>query len=231
MPNVYGTKEYEEYIANYRKTMGEYEFSETDEYRENFEANGIKIDFASRAHTLYKNKDDEFPTFSLETGEITVTLKDGCAKTYETVEDFLKPQVFSVNGTDYIFIRKALYGYCIIDARNFEEYNYFPSAVLRENGEAFISCDVTCFKDLLIIDGCYWGAPYELYVMDFESRKSVRLAEFFGFSTWDDFVAAEGALKVCENGFYVTNEIDGKEYFAGYDELKKRIEKEGSFDI
>ncbi len=231
MANAYGTKEYDKYVDDYYRIVDKYNFVKTEKTEERFEINGIKIEFICFDHQLFKSKNDLYPFFGTTFNEISITLKDGRAKKFNTTDHGLLPQVFSYNGIDYIFMRKTLYGYCIIDSRDFSEYNYFPSAVLHDGGEAFISCKVHCLKDLLIIDGCYWAAPYELYVLDLGSKKSIRLNDYLGFQEFEGISLGEDSIKFYENGFYVIDDDSKKEYPIDYFEIKRHIKKDGQYDL
>lgn len=229
MANAYGTREYEKYIEEHNKIVIGHEIVKTDKTEEHLEMNGICFDITSE-DLLYQKKAS--PYLSCQTFyEITITLKNGQTKTYHAVDDFYKPQVFSHRGIDYIFMRKTLYGYCIIDSRNFEEYNYFPSKVLQEDEEAFISCDVYCLNDLLLIVGCYWACPYEICVLNLESKKAIRLYDYLDFKGLANYELGISPIKVYDNGFGVTSEENKQEYLLDYSSLIRRIEEDGTLDL
>lgn len=231
MANVYGTKEYEEYIEKYRKSIVGYEFVKTDKTEEHFEINGIRFDIVTFDNHVYQNETAPYPWYHTLFHEITITLKNGKKNTYNTIEACCKPQVFNYQGIDYIFISKTLYGYCIINSRDFDEYNYFPSEVLQEGEEAFICCNVYCLRDLLLIVGCYWAYPYEIYVLDLESKKVVRLNDCLEFKGLADYDIGGSSIKVYKNGFGVTSKENEKEYLLDYSNLKNWIDQDGTFDL
>ncbi len=230
MANAYGTKAYEEYVEEYRRIPGEYARVITTKTEEHFETNGIRCELVRYWYDIYENAEDEFASAGRTSGEITVTRPDGQSRTYDTIDDMMKPQVFSVRGAAYVFFRKALYGCCIVDLRDFSEYNYFPSAVL-EGGEAFISTAVYGLHDLLIIEGCYWAVPYELCVLDTESKKSIRLKDCPEFRGPVGLLLEDNGIRLYENGFGVTDGMTGIEYRVDYAAIKQRIAENGSTDL
>ncbi len=230
MANAYGTKAYEEYVAQYRRISEEYARVRTNKIEERFETNGIRFHLARYCYDVYENEEDELASGSTKSAKITVTRKDGQSRTYDTIDDVLKPQVFSVRGAEYIFFRKALYGYCIVDLIDFSEYNYFPSVVL-DGGEAFISCAVYCLNDLLIIEGCYWAVPYELCVLDTKSKKSIRLKDCPEFTGPAGLLLEDNGVRLYENGFGVTDGMTGIEYRVDYAAIKQRIAENGATDL
>ncbi len=230
MANAYGTKAYEEYVEEYRSIREEYARVITNKIEEHFETNGIRFDFVRYWYDIYENAEDDFASVSTESAEITVTRQDGQSRTYHTIDDVMKPQVFSVRGADYIFFRKALYGYCIVDLRDFSEYNYFPSAVL-EDGEAFISTAVYGLHDLLIIEGCYWAVPYEICVLDTESKKSIRLKDCPEFRGPAGLLLEDNGVRLYDDGFGVTDGMTGTEYRVDYAAIRQRIAENGSADL
>ncbi len=231
MANAYGTKEYEKYIEEYRKSIFEYEFVKTEKSEEHFETNGIRFDATVSDNEIYKNENDSYPRTCTSFAEITVTLKDGRTNKYSTIEGFFVPQVFTYKGIDYIFMKKSLYGYCIIDSRNFEEYNYFPSEILKGEDESFICCEVYALNDLLLFIGCYWACPYEIYVLELDSKKVLRLDNYRDFEGLSDYDIGDCTVKAYENSFAITSKENPKEYFICYDKLKKLIEKDGKLDF
>ncbi len=230
MANVYGTKAYEEYVEEYRNIREEGARVRINQIEERFETNGIRFHLVRYWYDVYENEEDEVASVSTESTEITVTRKDGLFRTYDTIDDVIKPQMFSVRGAEYIFFRKTLYGYCIVDLRDFSEYNYFPSAVL-EDGEAFISTAVYGLHDLLIIEGCYWAVPYELCVLDTESKKSIRLKDCPEFRGPAGLLLEDNGVRLYENGFGVTDGMTGIEYRVDYAAIKQRIAENGSTDL
>ncbi len=229
MANAYGTKEYDKYIETYCNLLNRYENIKTERTENHFEINGIHFDTVLFDNNAYESENATYPCWHTIFSEIIITLKNGQTKTYNTVEACCEPQVFNYNGVDYIFIKKTLYGYCIIDTRNFDEYNYFPSDALQGD-EAFISCEVHCLKDLLLMVGCYWAGPYEIFVLDLESKKIIRLDECIDFKGIENYDIGNSSVKVYDNGFAVINE-NKDEFLIDYGKLKRNIEQSESYDL
>ena len=87
--------------------------------------------------------------------------------------------MFEYNDDDYLIFNKHLYGYTILNLKTKEEYNYFPSLVANDKGEAFIIANATKIDSFLVLEGCYWACPYEYYLIDLDTKKTLRLQSIF----------------------------------------------------
>ncbi|QSF45627.1 hypothetical protein [Paenibacillus tianjinensis] len=92
------------------------------------------------------------------------------------------PFVFSwaeVQGKEYLLCGLDYQGYTIVDLFGKETKHYVPEAAYK--GHGFCWAEIICFeqKKLLVVDGCYWAAPYELVFYDFSNPLSLPYKELF----------------------------------------------------
>ncbi len=99
-----------------------------------------------------------------------------------------------IQGKEYILFRKALYGFILADTETLtEEFSYFPAAVLN-GGESYIITHAESFRDLIIFDGCWWGAPYMYYVCDPLLMRFADLTTSLGVFSEDHGIRIENGL-------------------------------------
>ena len=129
---------------------------------------------------------------------------------------------FFRGGEAFLMFRKDdLYGYTILNLDRAEEYNYFPD--IERAGESFIIVDAQLWGDILLLDGCFWGAPYIRYLLDLKTHKTHRLTE--------RGVGEYGA--VIEDGVLTLHFAEGEpktERFS-YRDLEKLLEKSRTCDL
>lgn len=220
--NAYGTKEYRDrFEANKADTDGEPVDRETLRFGE------LEIRL-TRYETQRK--------FLCETARMEL-FRDG-AKIYECLcnEHILKPSLYRYEGELWLFFRKDLYGYTLLNPDTLEEHNYFPSEVLG-GGEAFIPCEAAAIKDVLVLFGCYWACPCFYYLLSLTDYKTYNLAD-----EAEDF----GNCELYEQGVRIENgelkfrygirdeekrKEKRKEAFFAYEELKKMLEKSRRYDL
>lgn len=119
--------------------------------------------------------------------------KDGLRYECEGIErprwDFFP---VTVDGRSYILFSKTLYGFTLLDAETLTEItDFFPEKVM--NGEeSFIITHAQSFGKYLILDGCYWGAPYEFAALDPAQMRFVSLTEAYGVFAGDHTARIQG---------------------------------------
>lgn len=66
-----------------------------------------------------------------------------------------------------------------VDLSGRETRHYVPEAAYE--GHGFCWAEIICFeqKKLLVVEGCYWGAPYELVFYNFSNPMSLPYPELF----------------------------------------------------
>ena len=155
-------------------------YSETDR----FHVCGVRITV-----TLY-----EYDTESEHRDRAEILLeKDGLRYECEGIErprwDFFP---VTVDGRPCILFSKTLYGFTLIDPDTLTEItDFFPEKVM--NGEeSFIITNARSFGKYLILDGCYWGAPYEFAALDPAQMRFVSLTEAYGVLAGDHTPRIQG---------------------------------------
>jgi hypothetical protein len=167
------------YITQYEKN---YTFTETE--REESELLGVKITVI-----LYEYDTD---TEHRDRAEIFLE-KDGLRYRCEGIErprwDFFP---VTVEGRSCILFSKTLYGFTLLDAETLTEItDFFPEKVMIGE-ESFIITHAQSFGKYLILDGCYWGAPYEFAALDPAQMRFVSLTEAYGVFAGDHTARIQG---------------------------------------
>lgn len=158
---------------------------------------------------------------SLKTAELSIIRNN--IEVYKTTivddhywENYIYP--ITIDNKKYLFFRKTLYGFTILDINSFQEENYFPEEVYQDE-EAYIITDVIQFKDILIFDGCFWGSQYFNIVYDLKTKKFLDVFQKFkifseNIKILDDYIII--------NGIEINSDLQ-KSYKLHYSELKNII--------
>lgn len=109
-----------------------------------------------------------------------VTDKEG--NLIDTIFRNYDPFVFTwveAQGKEYLLCGLDYQGYSIVDLTGKETRHYVPEAAYK--GHGFCWAEIIYFeqKELLVIDGCYWAAPYELVFYDFSDPMGLPYPELF----------------------------------------------------
>ena len=123
--------------------------------------------------------------------------------------DFSPKVIDHSNGNRYLFFKTELYGYSVLDLATREEFHYVPSCSFVDSSsykatelrETFIIAGDVIYNpknDILITNGCYWAAPYELLILDFSKPMQMgRHVDCFSLldeEVWDDDVVFKAWL-------------------------------------
>jgi hypothetical protein len=170
---------FSDYLTQYKNN---YTFTETECQKS--EVCGVRITV-----TLY-----EYDTESEHRDRAGILLeKDGLRYECEGIE---RPRwefyPVTVDGCPCILFSKTLYGFTLLDAETLTEItDFFPEKVM--NGEeSFIITHAQSFGKYLILDGCYWGAPYEFAALDPAQMRFVSLTEAYGVFAGDHTARIQG---------------------------------------
>ena len=168
--NAYGT---EDYIKFHER--GTADMNTAEDERE-YDIGNLKVAYKKYFCTRIIDGNE----CNLETTLTTFFLDGKKICEYTCNEYFMKPYPYKYGGKRFVLFKKDLYGYTILNLETLEEYNYFPSDVLypdnKNFGEAFIITDAIIFKDILIFEGCYWGGPYEYWLLSLKDYKTYPLS-------------------------------------------------------
>lgn len=166
--NVYGTDEYNKYIAEYMHLFDE-------KYLTDEEIIKLSEGFSLRKY-IYDDKVEKCvltETF-LNNGEYATRVVYEYKSFYShscSVEKIIRHS----NGHRYFPFHTDLYGISYLDIDTMEVYNYIPEGYTHlypaPMGESFIITDVHYDKksDLIAYDGCYWACPNDVMVEDFSN--------------------------------------------------------------
>ena len=103
---------------------------------------------------------------------------------------------------DYLICGEDYQGYTIVDLDKEEQSIYFPDAGFKGHGFCWASIyGVTNNK--LVVEGCYWGAPYEVVLYDFTNPLVLPLPELERLD-----VDIEGEVKLNGNILTVEQELE-----------------------
>lgn len=185
------TRSLEQYISDY---LGDSIFTPEEVYE--LEIGGVCI------HVEVFEHDGEL--CCKEKAHVTLQ-KDGMTYEFTAVDDHNWENPFypvTISGTDYLCFRKTLYGFTLLNTETFEDFDFFLEKVL-DGKESYIIADAASFENLIVFDGCYWGAPYVFYIYDHQSKRFLDLYETLGLYSHGDLPSAsvfENALVLkCEN--------------------------------
>lgn len=225
MPNVYGTKQYEEYLKQCdqfirEKAQDKYEWTLYDTIIKTYKEYKAQLGLY-----IQKNLEDERKTL-FEATKLTIE-KNGeqiyaCPNMLDRC-DLL--YFFNYNGQDYLLFRKDLYGYALLNLETLEEHNYFPSAVV-EHDESFIVTDAHLFRDILILEGCFWACPYSCYLLDLKTFKTHDLRRET-FNSNDNIQIKENSATI----IYYDDDDNPDPVTYSYEELSALLEKSDSYDL
>lgn len=209
MTNAYGTKKYQKHREWYSKK--EYKLIGQEEYMlEDIGVYALYYEYKKRNQIISK---EEF-IFKFPNGKkFKIDVLD---------ELTLKPTIVNINGVKHLFFIKNLYGYFFLNLETLEEINYFPSDVLDNDEEAFIIVDAIQFKDLLIMDGCYWGGGCFPVAMDLNSLKLIAVTDIKEVGNYNN----DTPFQIVEDKLLIKNDSGIIASFT-YKELKDQISKNG----
>lgn len=169
--NVYGTEEYEKYMAKYDYVFDEKYLEDTD--TENI-TDDLSAEISEYSHIL---KQSEQFTSAVTMSRIRL-IRDGEViyegKAHDSVHTF-KELIHHSDGHRYFPFRQGLYGLCLYDMESGEIYHYIPEGYDNSYGmpmgESFIICSIhyDVGTDLIAYEGCYWAAYYDVRVGGFSA--------------------------------------------------------------
>ncbi|MNC49520.1 hypothetical protein D3C75_987040 [compost metagenome] len=110
---------------------------------------------------------------------IVTDIEDNLIDTiYRNYDPFLFSWV-GVQVKEYLLCGLDYQGYSIVDLSGKETKHYVPEAAYK--GHGFCWAEIIYFeqKKLVVVDGCYWAAPYELVFYDFSDPMSLPYKELF----------------------------------------------------
>lgn len=122
------------------------------------------------------------------------------------------------NGHDYLVCGEDHQGQTIIELDTGKRVDYIPDDAYQGAGFCWAAIIPSPSKTLLAIDGCIWGGPYEVVIVDFSDPMSPPFPEI-EISGYEDKFYGWVAPETCEFGVeYEARKSDGKPEYALSDE-------------
>ena len=184
MKNVAYTKEYLEQCNNYYNKTLSTGYSTEENYKEL--RDGISVLSKRNSFMNRPNPKDPQIIYRYQGSENTIFHNNAEIYSYRTIHGFDFPSLFvHQNGHEYLFHKRDLYGYSILDLNEMQEFHYYPAASLpfAEN-ETFIWCEVfyNPINNIIAVSGCFWVYPYGVILADFaDPLKSSSHIEKYGY--------------------------------------------------
>jgi hypothetical protein len=120
---------------------------------------------------------------------------------------------------NYLLCGENYQGYSVIDLEKEEHNVYFPDAGFKGHGFCW-ACIYDVVNNKLIVEGCYWGGPYEVVIYDFTNPTTLPLQELHRFDI-------DGKFSICDNIISIEQEVEyRKSDGALYDDLSDDEQKE-----
>lgn len=89
------------------------------------------------------------------------------------------------NGNEYLLCGEDYQGYSVLNLQNGKYQAHFPEAGYKGVGFCWIAVYPSPDRLVLAVDGCYWGCPYELVIVDFREPENTPYSELVRFDALD----------------------------------------------
>ena len=120
---------------------------------------------------------------------------------------------------NYLLCGENYQGYSIVDLEKEEHNVYFPEAGFKGNGFCW-ACIYGVVNNKLVVEGCYWGGPYEVVIYDFTNPEVLPLPELNRFDV-------DGYVTLDSNTLTIEQELEyRKSDGALYNDLSDDEQKE-----
>jgi len=143
-------------------------------------------------------------------------------------DHFWHAWVVHPNGSEYLLCGEDYQGYSAINLTDSVCQVFFPEDGYEGNGFCWTAAYPSPNGQVLAVDGCYWGGPYELVFFDFREPDSLPYCEL---ARIDNLSNCEGWLD--EHTFALTRHValrksDSKPYDTLSDEEKRPLNFDNS---
>ncbi|MBQ4227356.1 MAG: hypothetical protein II697_04065 [Clostridia bacterium] len=130
--------------------------------------------------------------------------------------------IHHANGNTYLLYYEELYGYSVRDLKSKQSIHYIPQESHERDRSRFSETLIWCTphydpgSSLLAVEGCLWGAPYTVFVVDFsdpmrivESRQWLDLNGDIDQEHYDEmnFVEWNEDSLVCDTGVFSKSKL------------------------
>lgn len=171
---------------------------------ENLRSSKAPVMSPSRRYSLtvehYKTGDGtwDFTRGLVKKGEelITEVVRNYCS--------FWHAFIQHVNGAEYFLCGENYMGYSAINLDTRNRIDYLPKEAKDGAGFCWVSATPSPDSKYLAVEGCYWGAPYEVVIFDFSNPEVLPYPEIARFDT----PYFEDTILAWENGALIARGID-----------------------
>jgi|NOAtaT_7_FD_contig_31_675860_length_1105_multi_3_in_0_out_0_1 hypothetical protein len=121
----------------------------------------------------------------------------------------------------YLIAGEDYQGYTVVNLETETSNVYFPEAAFKGHGFCWAAI-YGVVNNKLIVEGCYWGGPYEVVIYDFSNPEVLPLTELNRFDV-DGYVRVEGDTIIIEQELEY-RKSDGKFYNDLSDDEQKTLD-------
>jgi hypothetical protein len=122
------------------------------------------------------------------------SVKDGAllADVKRNYSQFWHAWIAHANGSEYLLCGEDYQGQTVVNLTLRAVHNVFPESGHSGDGFCWVAAYPSPDTSLLAVDGCYWGCPYEIVIMDFRTPDQLpykeigRFPEIWEWNGWLD---------------------------------------------
>lgn len=107
------------------------------------------------------------------------------------------------SGGDYMVCGEDYQGQTVVNLKTGEVKSYVPEAAKHGVGFCWVNAELSPDNSMLLVDGCYWACPYEVWVVDFSDPMTLPWPVLFRggdeFKEW----LPEGGCVIEKTAYYV----------------------------
>ncbi len=106
-------------------------------------------------------------------------------KTVEIKRNYDHFQFCWIEEKDYFLCGADYQGYSIVDLKNGELKHYVPEEYYQGIGFCWVQVHYLHDNDIIAVEGCYWGAPYDIVFYDFSKPMELPYKELLRVAGYD----------------------------------------------
>ncbi len=177
MPNAYNTPAYHAFVADYTA-----DFPLVEEETQTLTLHGLPATWTTcdSEMTVTSPRPDGTPNIyyaARDTARLTIHAPDGHDYTFDCIDHPLCPIPLTLGDRKCILLRRALYGYTLLDTADLAHpiLDYFPASVL-DGDEAFIISNAYPIGPLIVLEGYYWACAHlDIFILDPATAQTLHL--------------------------------------------------------
>ncbi len=238
MPNAYNTPAYRAYIATYNADLAA--FSLVEEETETLALHDLTATWTTRDYEMTvtaPRPDGTLDTYraACDTALFSIRAADGHDYTFDCIDHPLCPIPLTLGDRKCILLRRALYGYTLLDTADLAHptLDYFPASVL-DGDEAFIISNAYPLGSLMVLEGCYWACSrLDIFILDPATARTLHLNKAADFED-----IADGSITTTSDTLtLLTQTLDADENTPPISrtfslaEIQNLLATQGTFDL